>query len=167
MEGQDAGPAVVVRRLGPGDEPVLALLARDDADFDLDGGPAGRTPLTEVSARAYLADSQVLHWTAWAGREVVGSLVCHVLSMRKEPARELLLYEIGVRSAWRRRGVGRQLLTAMTEWMRVEGIGIVWVLADNPDAERFYEACGFGPGSGCLLYTSLSPRDSCAYRLPS
>lgn len=32
--------AVTVRRLGPGDEPVLALLARETAEFDL----AGRTP---------------------------------------------------------------------------------------------------------------------------
>jgi GNAT superfamily N-acetyltransferase len=152
MEGSDAGPALVVRPLGPGDESVLARLARDDADFDLDGGPARRTPLPEVSARSYLADAHVLHWTAWAGPEVVGSLVCHVLPMGKAPARELLLYEIGVRSAWRRRGVGRRLLTAMIDWMRREDVGTVWVLADNPDAERFYEACGFGPGSGPAVY---------------
>ena len=155
MEGSGAGPAVVIRRLGPGDESVLAVLARDDADFGLVGGPGRRTPLPESSARAYLADSHVLHWTAWAGEEVVGSLVCHVLPMRKEPARELLLYEIGVRSAWRRRGVGRRLISAMTDWMRAEGIVTAWVLADNPDAERFYEACGFGPGEGPAVYLEL------------
>jgi N-acetylglutamate synthase-like GNAT family acetyltransferase len=27
--------------------------------------------------------------------------------------------------------------------MRDEGIDEVWVLADNPDAEAFYTACGF------------------------
>jgi GNAT superfamily N-acetyltransferase len=75
--------------------------------------------------------------------------------MRKEPARELLLYEIGVRSAWRRRGVGRGLISAMTDWMRAEGIVTAWVLADNPGAERFYEGCGFGPGTGPARYLEL------------
>lgn len=155
MPGSGAGPAVVVRRLGPGDESVLALLARDDADFDLEGGPGRRTPLPRASAREYLADSHVRHWTAWAGEEVVGSLVCHVLPMRKQPAREVLLYEIGVRSAWRRRGVGLRLITTMTDWMRAESIVTAWVLADNPGAEQFYAACGFGPGHGQATYLEL------------
>ena len=155
MEGPGVGPAVVVRRLVPGDESVLALLARDDADFDLEGGPGRRTPLAGASARAYLADPHVLHWTAWAGKDVVGSLVCHVLPMRKEPARELLLYEIGVRSTSRRHGVGRRLISTMTDWMRAEGTVTAWVLADNPGAERFYEACGFGPGTGPARYLEL------------
>lgn len=155
MEVPGAGPAVIIRRLGPGDEPVLTLLAQDDADFDLEGGPGRRTPLAEASARSFLADPHVLHWAAWAGKDVVGSLVCHVLPMRKEPARELLLYEIGVRSAWRRRGVGRLLISTMTDWMRAEGIVTAWVLADNPDAELFYEACGFGPGAGPATYLEL------------
>ena len=43
----------------------------------------------------------------------------------------------------------------MTDWMRAEGIVTAWVLADNPDAERFYEACGFGPGSGPATYLEL------------
>ena len=111
MDASGVGPAVVVRRLGAGDESVLALLARDDADFDLDGGAGRRRPLRTRPLGPYLADPHVLHWTAWAGEEVVGSLVCHVLPMRKQPARELVLYEIGVRSGWRRRGVGRQLIS--------------------------------------------------------
>ncbi len=146
---------MVIRRLGPGDAHVLALLARDDADFDLDAGRGPRTPLSTGAAEAYLADPHVLHWTAWVGGAVVGSLFCHVLPMRKEPARELLLYEIGVRSTWRQRGVGRQLASAMTAWMRANGIVTAWVLADNPGAVQFYEACGFGPGSGPAVYLEL------------
>jgi GNAT superfamily N-acetyltransferase len=146
---------VAIRRLGPGDAHVLEVLARDDADFDLDGGRGARTPLTAAAAEAYLADPHVLHWTACAGGEVVGTLLCHVLPMRKEPARELLLYEIGVRSAWRRRGVGRRLLSTMVDWMGEHGLVTAWVLADNPEAERFYEACGFGPGSGPAVYFEL------------
>src|ERR1700756_3539636 len=145
MEGSGAGPAVVVRRLGPGDESVLAFLARDDADFDMDDDRGPRTPLGPEAGRSHLADPHVLHWAAWAGAELVGFVFCLVLPMRKHPARELLLYEIGVRAAWRRRGVGRQLIAAMTDWMRAAGIETTWVLAGHAGAARFYEACGFRP----------------------
>jgi GNAT superfamily N-acetyltransferase len=146
------GPAVSIRRLGPGDVAALETLARDDPDFDLDPGRGPRTPLDALSAEAFLADSHVLHWTAWAGPELVGALLCHVLPMRKQPARELLLFEIGVRTSWRRRGVGRRLLAEMIAWMRAEAVTTAWVLADNPDAERFYASCGFvhGPAPAYL-----------------
>src|SRR5215813_11245882 len=105
MAGSGAGPAVVVRRLGPGDTSVLALLAREDADFDLDGRGGEEAPLDPRTASTFLANPDLLTWVAHAGEEVVGFVFCHVLRMRKEPARELLLYEIGVRSRWRRQGV--------------------------------------------------------------
>ena len=155
MDASGAGPAVVVRRLGPGDESVLAQLAREDADFDLDAARGPRTPLASDAARAHLSDPHVLHWAAWAGSEIVGFVFCLLLPMRKVPAREVLLYEIGVRTAWRRRGVGRRLIAAMTDWMRAERIGTAWVLAGHPGAERFYEACGFAPGSEPAAYLEL------------
>jgi GNAT superfamily N-acetyltransferase len=75
--------------------------------------------------------------------------------MRKQPARELLLYEIGVRATWRRRGVGRRLISAMTGWMHAERIEMAWVLAGHPGAERFYEACGFRQGEEPATYLEL------------
>lgn len=155
MDRPGAGPAVVVRRLGPGDESVLALLAREDADFDLDERAGPRTALGAEAARAHLTDPHVLHWAAWAGTEVLGFVFCLLLPMRKEPARELLLYEIGVRAAWRRRGIGRRLIAAMTDWMHAEGIEMAWVLAGHPGAERFYEACGFRQGAEPASYLEL------------
>ena len=155
MDGSRAGPAVVIRRLGTSDAEVLELLARDDADFDLEGRGGPRSPLGRAAADAYLSNPHVLHWVARADGAVVGFLCCHLLPMRKEPARELLLYEIGVRSAWRRRGVGRQLVSAMEEWMRANSVSTAWVLADNGEAGRFYAACGFGPGSGPAVYLEL------------
>ena len=155
MEGSGAGPAVVVRRLGPGDESVLALLAREDADFDLDEASGPRPPLGDEAARAHLLDPHVLHWAAWTGSDVVGFIFCLLLPMRKKPAREVLLYEIGVRAAWRRRGVGRRLIAAMTDWMRTEAIETAWVLAGHSGAERFYEACGFQQGTEPATYLEL------------
>jgi len=77
----------------------------------------------------------------------VGHLLCYVERRRRGDERQLLLYEIGVRSDRRRRGVGRALLGAMDEWMRNEGVREVWVLADHGGAETFYAACGFVRGA--------------------
>jgi GNAT superfamily N-acetyltransferase len=155
MKRAGAGPAIDIRRLGPGDVHVLTLLARDDEDFDLEGQGGVGTPLAPRAASAFLADPELLTWVALAGQEVIGFVFCHVLRMRKEPARELLLYEIGVRSAWRRQGIGRRLIAAMVDWMRAEGMVTAWVLAGHSGAERFYEACGFRTGSGPAVYLEL------------
>jgi GNAT superfamily N-acetyltransferase len=132
-----------IRRLGPGDEPILVLLARDDADFDLAEREAARPPLDDAAARAYLADANLLHLVAERDGVVVGHLYAHLLRKFAGDPAELILYEIGVRSAHRRTGVGRALVQTMEAWMHDNHIREWWVLADNPDAVEFYRACGF------------------------
>jgi GNAT superfamily N-acetyltransferase len=134
---------VEIRRLGPGDEPILRMLAVEDADFDLAGRSAARQPLSDEDAAAYLGDSGVLHWVAAEDGSITGFLRAYVERRRAGAARQLHLYEMGVREGSRRRGVGTALVNAMLEWMADEGVGIAWVLADNPGAEAFYAACGF------------------------
>jgi GNAT superfamily N-acetyltransferase len=138
---------IAVRRLGPGDEAVLEQLAREAPEFDLAGRSTPDEPLAPADAAAYLADESVLHWIAEEQGRVVGELLCHVLGMPHGPGRELLLYSIGVREGHRRRGVGRALVEAMVRWAAGTGVREVWVLADNPGAEAFYEACGFRRGA--------------------
>jgi ribosomal protein S18 acetylase RimI-like enzyme len=134
---------IAIRRIGPRDEGVLALLAADEDAFDLEeqGGP--RAPVTGVAAADYLADQHVLHWIAEDGAEVVGQLLCYVERRRAADPLQLLLYEIGVRDGCRRQGIGTALLRAMDEWMDAAGVREVWLLAHNPEAVRFYAACGF------------------------
>jgi GNAT superfamily N-acetyltransferase len=134
---------VTIRRLGPGDESVLELLAKLDADFDLDGRGSSLQPLDHAAAQRFLANTAVLLWIAVADDVVVGLLYCLVVPLRSEQGQELLLYEIGVRSSWRKAGVGRALLNQMEDWMCTNGINVVWVLADNPIAVDFYRACDF------------------------
>jgi GNAT superfamily N-acetyltransferase len=134
---------MTIRRLGPGDEPVLALLAREAPEFDIAGRTAPEEPLPPGEAAAYLADPAVLHWVAEEDGRIVGELLCHLLRLPSRDGLELLLYSIGVRASHRRRGVGRALVEEMLRWMRAEGVREVWVLADNPGAEEFYAACGF------------------------
>jgi ribosomal protein S18 acetylase RimI-like enzyme len=109
--------AIPVRRLGASDPAVLAALARDEADFDVAGRSAPRAALHDAAARAFLADDNVLFWVAeGAGGEdtgaVIGFLSCQLVRRRAD-APELLLYEIGVRAAHRRSGIGRALVAAM------------------------------------------------------
>ena len=135
--------SIDIRRLGAGDEDVLARIAREADDFDLAGASQPESPLEVTEAAAYLADPAVFHWVAEEGGSVVGELLCHVLRLASGTGRELLLYSIGVRAAHRRRGVGSGLVREMLAWARTEGIDEIWVLADNPEAEAFYTAHGF------------------------
>ena len=132
-----------VRRLGPEDVGVLGLLSREDEDFDLAGRGTPRTALSRETARAYLADPQLLHWLAEDGRKVLGHLQCHLVRKRAGEPFEVLLYEIGVRTAHRRQGVGRALLGVLETWMGANEVSECWVLADNSAAVAFYRACGF------------------------
>jgi ribosomal protein S18 acetylase RimI-like enzyme len=135
--------ALSVRRLVSGDERVLEVLALEDVDFDIGGRGRPRKPLGCEAALAYLADPNVLHWIAEAEREVLGHLQCSVLRKSAGDDAEVLLYEIGVRSAHRRHGVGRALMDALEAFMKEHVIAEAWVLADNPGATEFYRACGF------------------------
>jgi len=132
-----------VRRLGPGDEGVLDVLARDDADFDVEGHGQARASLDRDAARTYLADAAVLHWVAEERGAVLGAMSAYVLRKRAGDPAEVLLYEIGVRSAHRRRGIGRALIAELDRWMRAHDVREVWVLAGNAAAMAFYRACGF------------------------
>ncbi len=144
-----APPPPTIRRLGPGDDALLALLARlatEGPDFDLEGRDEPEEPLAPAAAVRYLANPAVLHWVAFdraGGDEPVGTLFCLHLPLPSGDGEEVLLHEIGVRRAWRRRGVGRALLATLTAWMRDHAVPEVWVLADNPAATAFYAACGF------------------------
>ncbi len=139
--------ALAIRRLGAGDEAVLALIAEEAPEFDLAGRSGPDDPLPAGDAADYLADPSVLHWVAEEDGRVTGELLCHHLRLPSGEGHELLLYSIGVRATHRRRGVGTALVQEMLGWMQGAGVPEVWVLADNPGAEAFYADCGFTPGS--------------------
>ncbi len=131
-----------IRRLRPDDGAILGVLTTEDADFDLADRGGGKASPTPEAQRLYLADPSVLHWVAEDERLVLGHLHCQVIRKHAGDV-ELLLYEIGVRSAARRGGVGRALVNEMFTWMRMNAVTEVWVLADNAGAVEFYAACGF------------------------
>ncbi len=132
-----------IKRLCLGDEAMLTQYVLDIADFDLDHEDKPKRPLTPAATQRYLANPAVLHWVAYVDDKVIGSLYCAVLPLPAGDGKELVLYEIGVRNAWRRRGVGRALLNEMERWMRNNAVSYVWVLADNDIAVSFYQSGGF------------------------
>jgi ribosomal protein S18 acetylase RimI-like enzyme len=139
-----------IRRLDDRDANVLATLAAEEPDFDVAGRSAPRA-LDPAAAHAFLADPNVLFWVAEDAGVVAGFLSCQLIR-RRAAAPELLLYEIGVRVAHRRRGIGRALVAAMTAHMTAHAIREAWVLADNAEAVAFYAACGFALGDGAAVY---------------
>ncbi|HEY4104126.1 MAG TPA: GNAT family N-acetyltransferase [Polyangiaceae bacterium] len=141
-----------IKRLGPGDEASLEILAREDADFDLEGRGEPLEPLKPVMAQRYLANPAVLHWVALDAETITGFLYCIHLPLRSGLGHEVLLYEIGVRQAYRRRSVGRALLTHLENWMQTMGATEVWVAADNRVAVDFYRGCGFSAPSDQPVY---------------
>lgn len=148
--------ALSVRRLGPGDEAILAQLAAADADFDLAGRGTAQDIPTPDEAQRYLANPAVFCWAAFEDTTLVGSLDCFLLPMATSEAAQVLLYDIGVHTRWRRRGVGRALIAAMEHWMQAHNVREVWVLADNSEAVQFYRACGFAPEADQPVYLTRS-----------
>jgi len=148
--------SVAIKRLGPGDEATLELLSREDADFDLEERSKALPALKPSMATRYLANPAVLHWVASQDGVVTGFLYCVHLLLRSHPGHELLLYEIGVRKAYRRRGVGRALLDHMERWMQKSEVSEVWVCADNRVAVDFYRGCGFASEEPQPVYLTRS-----------
>ena len=125
--------------LGPNGVLLLEHLARNDPSFDLDGRGEPLEPLSPQAAQRFLADPAELFWVARDGEDIAGFLYCLLVPLRSSDEQELLLYEIGVRSEWRRKRVGRLLLDHMEGWM-------------------FYRACEFSAAGDQPVYMTRRVR---------
>jgi aminoglycoside 3-N-acetyltransferase I len=81
---------------------------------------------------------------AFDGAELVGGLTAHTLPMTRSESSEVFIYDIAVRADAQRRGIGTRLVTEIRTQARAEGIGEMFVPADNEDqhALDFYTAIG-------------------------
>jgi GNAT superfamily N-acetyltransferase len=118
-----------IRRLGPGDEEVVAALAT-------------RTAHTEL-----LHDERTYFLVAFEGEEPVGFVLAHDLPRRHDPPTKLLVYEVDVQEGHRGRGVGTALMQELARLARARGITHGWVLTDrdNEAAMALYESVGGKP----------------------
>ena len=80
------------------------------------------------------------------GTEAVGFAICHVETEgAEERAGVGWIVQMGVRPAWRRRGLGRALLCEVVRGFQADGLGsaALEVNIDNHRAVRLYELLGF------------------------
>jgi aminoglycoside 3-N-acetyltransferase I len=121
--------------------------------------------LSEIFAEPHTALSEsYLHKTLsrpdfWAlaaidGGDVVGGLTAHTLPMTKSESQEIFVYDIAVRSDYRRRGVGTCLLSNLRTFAAAEGIDTCFVAVDSVDSHalEFYRHCG-GAASSAVLFS--------------
>ncbi|HTC19439.1 MAG TPA: GNAT family N-acetyltransferase [bacterium] len=142
--------ALNIRKLGLKDQKALAVLTQEDRDFDIPGRGEPQPALQGAAARRYLGNPLLCHWVAEEKGKILGFLCGYYLPMRSAKGDEFLLYETGVRKAHRGRGVGKALMKTMFDWMESNRIPVVWVIADNPGALKFYGKCGFEKVEGSL-----------------
>lgn len=138
--------AVIVRRAGVGDLPILLAMVHalanhhgdragasiDDLRRDLFGGPAGE-----------------MFWglalLATAGDEAIGYAILHPRLWLERGERGMEIHHLFVVPHWRERGVGKRLVDAALDVAARNGCSGVTVGAhpDNAPAHRFYPSVGF------------------------
>jgi ribosomal protein S18 acetylase RimI-like enzyme len=96
---------VDVRRLAQGDEELVVALGRDRA-------------LSAEAAAALLHDPAVRYLVPLDDGETVGYAFAYLLRRRRQPERSLFLYDIEVDERFRRLGVGRRLMEALSSSFR-------------------------------------------------
>jgi ribosomal protein S18 acetylase RimI-like enzyme len=131
--------AFAIRRLGPGDEAILTTLVVEGDRYAEDGDDERESPLSDADAAAFLADERThlmiaTEPNAPAGAVPLGFVVANELLHRHSFARMLIVYEIGVDRAHRRRGIGHALLCAVAELARERAIAEGFVLTNESNA---------------------------------
>ncbi|WP_448700245.1 GNAT family N-acetyltransferase [Mucilaginibacter sp. AW1-3] len=74
--------------------------------------------------------------------EVVGGLTAYRLPMYDKEEEELFIYDIAVRPAFQRNGIGKQLINAAKQFCRKQNVELMFVQADAEDihALDFYRS---------------------------
>jgi len=137
-----------IRTFEPGRDEVAvhAALAEAFADHWGDGFPSFEQWVHEEVEGEGAAFDPGLWLLAVEGEEVVGAVCCRAWSPRSQETAEVGI--LGVRRAWRRRGVGLALLLAAFAELRRRGVRRVelGVDAESPTgATRLYERAGMRP----------------------
>jgi aminoglycoside 3-N-acetyltransferase I len=93
---------------------------------------------------ALLGRKDFLVFEAVLENEIVGGLTAHILPSYYFESSEVYIYDLAVKTSFQRKGIGKKLLRALTEYCRRKGYKEVFVQADEPDihALEFYRSTG-------------------------
>jgi len=141
---------VTIRRLRSGDESLaretFATIARI---FEHDPHP-----LRDTYVRGLLQRPDFWGYAAVHSGLVVGGLTAYTLPLTRVEESEIFIYDIAVDPSVQRRGIGRELVSALRRDAAMEDIAIVFVPADNEDTHAldFYQAIG-GEAAPVTIFT--------------
>ena len=141
-----------MHRVQPGDEWVLATLARGNARFGDGDENDWQPPLGSDEAARFVSDPNTVCIVAidTSTNHIAGFIYGGVLSRRHTKLHHLCLYEIGVDLDHRQSGVGRSLYEAFAAEARAMGIDRGFVITNeaNTEAVKLYESFGATRGDG-------------------
>lgn len=143
---------VVIRAATIGDAAAVLSLWMEMMDYHarLDSrlrvSPDGSRHVAKAIEHWLLDDTAQL-LVAQARDDVVGFTLGGIVDvgLGLKPAKYGHIAHMCVTSEWRRRGVGRQLFTALRRWLQGEGLGSVHIYVShfNPASQRFWRSLGF------------------------
>jgi GNAT superfamily N-acetyltransferase len=131
-----------IRLARPEDAPVLAALESELSTHQKD--PANRFTSEAVCRDGFGPKGEFVALLAELDGLAVGYALFHDSYETAFAARGIYLCDIYVRSAARRRGIGRALFSAVADEARCRGRSFVWCASKtwNADAHAFYRALG-------------------------
>ena len=116
--------------------------------------------LSDAFVEHLLARAEFWAIAAFSGDELIGGLTAHTLPMTRSESFEIFLYDIAVRADHQRRGIGRELVAALSTAAAALGIHDLFVAADDEDAHAldFYRALG-AAASPVTMFTLTAERE--------
>ena len=143
-QGKSGATAFSVRRLGAGEESVLAdLNALFAREFDDAEAYTSNPPRTDYLANL-LRDECFVALVAMDGEQLIGGLVAYGLRKFEQERTEIYIYDLAVVSQRRREGIATGLIEALKPIARGLGAWVIFVQADHGDepAIALYQGLG-------------------------
>lgn len=111
--------------------------------------------------RDYLAklleDDHLLVITATLEGEVIGGLTAYRLPSYEEMASTIYIYDLGIKEAFRTKGIGKKLINFLLDYAQNHQVNAVFVDTEQVDNEEeaiaFYNTVGFDTQMKVLQYT--------------
>lgn len=125
---------VEIRRMTPGDEPLLARVADDVFDAAIDFARLTR----------FLAEPRHMMVLAIEDEGLVVGQARGIIHLSPDEPDGLYIDNMGVDPGWQRQGIGGRLLDDLLAWGRERGCAYAWLATetDNLPARALYDSRG-------------------------
>jgi ribosomal protein S18 acetylase RimI-like enzyme len=148
------GGTIVIRQGTIADYPAARAVLAETLTFHCEGAPAffqetDAPPPPEETIARLLQDGSGTWFLALDGETVIGFVTIRMRAAPYAPYHvpepRAIVDSLGIRSAWRRRGIGRQLMDAAHAWAREQGLCrvVLSVWAFNRGAQVLYASLGY------------------------